>query len=185
MKKKIDFFSDIFHVPAKSRRMVPKKFFIPGNLKNLNPSSDLNLSHMSEFLSDFAHSGVWWSWKWQLSKIFEKSRFWAFWAPDLLQKRFSPRKIFGPFLGCGAYSTAIWLEISIFQKNLKTQELMRIILQNGQNPPETRWSGLKWNLSIPRKNSTFSHISSGFSWKCAVKLQFACFCRTLRHCKRA
>ena len=162
----------------------PDFFSSSKNMKNLNPRLDFNLSQIFEFVSDFADFGVWWSWKSKLSKKAKKSRFLLLWTSDLLQKPFSPRKIFGPFLGCGAYSTAIWLEISIFQKNLKTQELMRIILQNGQNPPETRWSGLKWNLSVPRKNSTFSHISSTFSWKSAVKLQFACFL-SLRHCKRA
>ena len=48
MKKKW-LFSDIFHMPAKSRRMAPKKFFIPRNLKNLNPSSDFKMSLFKTF----------------------------------------------------------------------------------------------------------------------------------------
>ena len=151
-------------------RIWPRFFLISRNLKNLNHRSDFKMSQISEFLSEFAHSGVWWSWISKLLKNAKTSRFWSFWTSDLLQKPFSPRKIFGPFLGGGAYSTAIWLEISIFEKNSKIQTFMWIILQNGQNPPEIRWSGLKWNLGVPRKDSTFSHInSSNFSWKCAGK----------------
>ena len=126
----------------------------------LRERSDFKMNHIFEILSEFAHMETLKIWKWKFSKDLGKWRFSAFWASYLQQWRLSPKKIFGAFLGYAAYSTPILLGISIFQKFSKMQELLWIILQNGQNPTETRWSGLKWILSVPRKNSTFSDISS-------------------------
>ena len=156
-------------------KSVPSSLFFSRNLKNLNPSSDFKMNQIFEILSDFAHSEVWWSWNSTLSKDFEKSRFPASWTPDLLQKPLSPIRISAAFSRSAAYSAPKPPEISFFQKQLKTQKLTRIKLQNGQIPTESRSCGLNWSPKVPNKNSSFSHISSNFSWKCAVKVEFACF----------
>ena len=57
-QKKFGNFPDILHVPTKSRRISLRFFFISENLKNLNYRSDLKMSQIFEFLSDFAHSEI-------------------------------------------------------------------------------------------------------------------------------
>ena len=183
-QKKFDNFPDILHVPTKSRRISLRFFFISENLKNLNYRSDLKMSQIFEFLSDFAHSEIWWSWIYKFSKELKKSRFSTFWAPNLLQKPLSPARFSAAFLRCGAYSTSKMSKFDFVSYLTKKHCFNSIILRLEQNPPETRWSGLKWNLSAPRQNSTFSHISSSFSRKFAVKLLFASFL-SLRHFKLA
>ena len=168
-QKKFENFPDILHMPTKSKRISLRFFFISENLKNLNYRSDLKMSQIFEFLLDFAHSEIWWSWIWKFSKKLKKSRFSTFWAPNLLQNPLSPARFSAAFLRCGAYSTSKMSKI-VFSSHLSKKHCFNsIILRLEQNPTEIRWSSLKWNLSVPRKNSTFSHISSTFSWKCAVK----------------
>ena len=183
-RKKIENFFDIFAMPTKSKRISLRFFFISRNLKNLNYRSDLKMNQIFEFLSDFAHSEIWWSWIWKFSKELKKSRFSTFWAPNLLQNPLSPARFSAAFLRSEAYSTSKMSKIDFFSHLSKKHCFNSIILRLERNPPETRWSGLKWNLSDPRKNSTFSHISSNFSRKCAVKVQIACFLSS-GHCKRA
>ena len=153
----------------------PEFFSYSKNMKNLNPRSDFNLSQIFEFLSDFAHIGIWWSWISKLSKIAKKSRFLLLWTSDFLQKPFSPRKISAAFLGCGAYSTAKMPKIVFFSLRQEIQSFSFIILQNGQNPTETRWSGLKWNPSVHLA------LSSAFSAKIARNVRKnAVFARNAR-----
>ena len=55
--KKTNFFRHILHMPTKSMSISLRFFFTSRNLKNLNYRSDFKLTQISEFLSDFAHSG--------------------------------------------------------------------------------------------------------------------------------
>ena len=149
-----------------------------------NDRSDFKMDHIIEFLSEFAHFGVWWASKVGFSKSAKKTRFAIFWTSDKLQKPLSPMGISAAFLRSRAYSVPKSPEICFFSLRRKIKGFIPIILQNGLNPTETRSSGLKWNLSAPRKNSTFSHISSNFSWKCAGKCEFPCFLLS-EHWKRS
>ena len=99
---------------TKSKRISLRFFFISENLKNLNYRSDLKMSQIFEFLSDFAHSEIWWSWIWKFSKELKKSRFSTFWAPNLLQNPLSPARFSAAFLRCGAYSTSKMSKIDFF-----------------------------------------------------------------------
>ena len=150
-------------MPTKSMRVSLNFFLFSRNMENLNYRSDFKMDQIFEILSEFAHSGIWWSWKWKLSKNCEKSRFSTFWTSYMLQKPLSPIRICAPFSRSRAYSASILPNIDFFSLRSKKQMFSSIILRFEQNPTETRWSGLKWNLSVPSKNSTFSHISSNFS----------------------
>ena len=57
-KNKIFHFFHIFHRRINFQRISLRFFLFPGNLKNPNYRSDFKINHMSEFLSDFAQSGV-------------------------------------------------------------------------------------------------------------------------------
>ena len=127
-RKKIKFFRDILHMPAKSMRISLRIFSFSRNLKNLNPSPDFKMSQIFEILSDFAHSEIWWSWKRKFSKDFEKSRFSTFWTPDLLQKPLSPSWFSAAFLRSGAYSTSKVPKIAFFSNRRKNHGFISIIL---------------------------------------------------------
>ena len=123
-EKKINFFLDIFHMPTKSMRISPKFFLFSRKMENLNYRSDLKMGQIFEILSEFAHSGVWSSWKWKLSKAFKKLRFSAFWTTDLLQKPFLHIWISAAFLRSVANSASEMPKIALFLLRRKIHPLM-------------------------------------------------------------
>ena len=100
-KKKLDQFPDTFHIPTKSMRTWPRFFSFSRNLKNLNHRSDFKMNQICEILSEFAHSEIWWRWKWKLPKKEKKIEIF-----DILDPRFTAEAIIGRQNFCGIF--AIW-----------------------------------------------------------------------------
>jgi len=78
-----------------------------------------------------------------------------------IQKRLSPMGIYAASLRSWAYSVS--RKICFFSACRKIKRLISIILVFQRIPTESHSCGLKWDLSAPRKNRIFSHISSNLA----------------------
>ena len=115
--------------------------------------SDFILSQISEFLSDFAHFEVWCTLMLAFSKVSGKMRFQAIWRSNMLHSPKMGQTFSWPKMASEGNLMPKMTKISIFSLFSKVSIFGFIILQNGQNPTETRSCGLFWNLS---DNSDFS-----------------------------